>query len=374
MKYYFQILTVILFIGLLLSGCRKDVNEPTDKNSILLIWSKAYPAETYNSVKTGLEWALSSIGASDFERNGIYKIGNDKFHIDPTLLGFPQLNETKLIAFHQKLKSSEEYYTNDGIDLGRYISLIIGATEHYYTLTGVPNHINEILDAYEFSDLAGFVNNSGVSRINREITFSNPSGIKQIFVAKELNDAKTLIEFETIEIMENGQLRFGIFDASGKRINASDPTNSSAGKPAKCMWCHESRIQPLLAVQDNHEGYLTYIQFRDTLDYFRNNQIHQQLTLLKGVDYVDELAHTNTEIIYISFMEPSAYRLSQEWNISIAEVERRLANLVTHTHPEFPFLGELYDRLDTENYAPFKGLPVSSSIREKSDIEVNHFD
>jgi hypothetical protein len=71
-------------------------------------------------------------------------------------------------------------------------------------------------------------------------------------------------------------------------------------------------------------------------------------------------------------MEPSAERLSLEWNLSVTEVENLLSGLPTHINEEFFFLGDLYNREDIESLAPFSGLQVSSSVREESEVEVNY--
>mgnify|MGYP007014124880 FL=1 len=71
-------------------------------------------------------------------------------------------------------------------------------------------------------------------------------------------------------------------------------------------------------------------------------------------------------------MHPSAERLSNEWGLSVTDVTLRLGHLTRHTYGEFPFLGLLYHREEVEQYSPFHGLKVSSSVREKSQIEVNH--
>jgi hypothetical protein len=71
-------------------------------------------------------------------------------------------------------------------------------------------------------------------------------------------------------------------------------------------------------------------------------------------------------------MEPSAERLSLEWKMPLKQVQDLLANLPTHIYAEFPFLGNLYYRKDIESLAPFQGLAISSSVREQSEIEVNH--
>ena len=91
-----------------------------------------------------------------------------------------------------------------------------------------------------------------------------------------------------------------------------------------------------------------------------------------GVDFSQTQQHTFTELLYISFMEPSAERLSREWNLTLTEVQNRLTGLPTHTYDEFPFLGTLYHRKDIELLAPYPGLSVSDHVREQSQTEVNH--
>jgi hypothetical protein len=174
--------------------------------------------------------------------------------------------------------------------------------------------------------------------------------------------------------MENGQLRFGIFNANKQRINVANQKHTTAGKPAKCMWCHESNINKLFTPQKDFSNYLTSKQLNDSLIKFNNGLREQQNLLTEGVTFSNRQEHVQLELAYISFMEPSALRLSNEWNMSVKKVENKLASLTTHIHEEFPFLGNLYNRNEVELFAPFKSLAVSSNIREKSKIEVNHID
>ena len=73
-------------------------------------------------------------------------------------------------------------------------------------------------------------------------------------------------------------------------------------------------------------------------------------------------------------MNPSAQVLSKEWNMTITDVLDILSSLQTHEHEEFAFLGDVYHRIEIEGFAPFTSLHVSSSVREQSQIEVNHLD
>jgi hypothetical protein len=124
--------------------------------------------------------------------------------------------------------------------------------------------------------------------------------------------------------------------------------------------------------QNDYAGFLSYTDFQNTLLNYRESNRTQKLALTDGVDFAQTQQHTFTELLYISFMEPSAERLSLEWNLSATQVQNLLSGLPTHVHDEFPFLGTLYNREDIENLSPFQGMSVSSHVREASTIEVNH--
>lgn len=349
-----------------------DLLEKGD-DSLVLKWNKAYNDDDIHKSLIGLKWALSYIGAKlPSDISGLYSNG-DRIYIDAKAIGLSENAQSVLNRLHEKIKNSPEYRQNSAIDMGRYVTLLLGASEHYYALTGVPEQLDVLMNRYTLKPEKGYVDNSGVSLEHRIIRFSEQNGLNQLFLSTEINPADgSVFEYETIELLENGQLRFGIFDANGIRINNADPAHSNAGKPAKCMWCHESAIQPLFSVQNNHNGYLPYNDFRDLLLGYRTTHQTLQNNLPFGVVFSQAQQHTLTELLYISFMEPSAERLSKEWDLPLSEVQNRLAGLPTHTYAEFPFLGNLYHRKDVETHAPFQGLTVSDRVREASQTEVNH--
>lgn len=343
-------------------------------SSINLKWNKAYPNDSIDKSLIGLKWALSYCGAILPSSINGFIISENTITIDVKKLGFTQNAENKLVILHSKIINSEEYQTNNAIDLGRYVSLLIGASEHYYQIAGTPSTLNEILNQYTLLPQKGYVNNSAVSLEHRIIQFSEQNSFNQVFLSEEIDPITgEIYEYETIELLPNGQLRYGIFDVNGNRINNANSTHTNAGKPAKCMWCHESNIQQMFSTQNNYTGYLTYTNFQNTLINYRENNRSQKLAITDGVDFSQTQQHTLTELLYISFMEPSAERLSLEWNMSISEVQNLLTSLPTHDYPEFTFLGNnLYDRNEIESFAPFQGLTVSTSVRETSQTEVNH--
>lgn len=367
----------ILLLVLFSASCKPDPHiEGFQANtSLYLKWNKAYPDDRIQNALTGLKWALSYVGAASLqEYNGIF-IKEDSIAIDISRLGFSAKATEKLLRLHTKIKASEEYQKTKAVDLGRYVCLLIGASEHYYAISEVPYQLKDVLKKYSLKKEKGYVNNSGVSLQHRVIEYSEQNGFEQVFLSEEIDsNSKQVVEYETIELMNNGQIRFGIWDVNGNRKNAVDASHSNAGKPAKCMWCHESSIQQFFRVQQDYPGYLTYEALQEKLVAYRYSYQLKQKSLSSGVDFSKLQDHTFTELLYISFMEPSAEQLSIAWGMSVNQVQQRLSSLSTHTYEEFPFLGNLYHRIDIEPYAPFKGLSVSGNVREKMGDEVNHID
>ena len=343
------------------------------ETSINLKWNKAYADDSFDKSLIGLKWALSYVGATLPSSNNGFFNTETSITIDIKKLGFSEDAKQKLLKLSKKIQATSEYRTNNSIDLGRYIALLLGASQHYYEIIGTPKTLTQVLNQYTLLPQKGYVNNSGVSLEHRIIQFSEQNGFNQVFLSEEVDPVSgEIYEYETIELLPNGQLRFGIFDAEGNRKDNADSAHSNAGKPAKCMWCHESNINQMFNPQNDYIGYLTYLDFQNTLITYRESNRTQKLALTDGVDFSQTQQHTLTELLYISFMEPSAERLSLEWNLSITQVQNLLSGLPTHVHNEFSFLGNLYDRNDVESLAPFQGLAVSSNVREASPIEVNH--
>lgn len=344
-----------------------------ESDQLVLEWNQAYPDDDIQKSILGLSWALSYCGAMLPDAPYAITTDGDRIVLQPAELGFNAQALQKIRVLHQKIKASDEYRRNHSIDLGRYVCLLIGAPEHYYALTGVPKRLDELLLLYDITPETGYVNHSTVSRVHRKIRFSSPKPLNQLLMAIETDSLTGEIhEYETIEIMPNAQLRFAIFDANGQRKNSAESKHSEAGKPAKCLWCHESAVQRMYTRQLDRDGFLNYLQLQDKLISFNDLLAAQQKATAGLIDFSQKQQHTLTELLYISFMEPSAERLAAEWNMSAEQVQKRLSDLPTHTYDEFPFLGRLYHRSQIEERAPFKGLPVSGSVREHSDTEVNH--
>lgn len=372
MKYLLLIIGISLFLQSCTEETYADLVE--NENTLNLKWNKAYPDDSLEKSITGLKWALSYVGAS-LPAAGEISVNGNTIIIDVNKLGFTANATEKISQLSEKIKSTQEYGQTNAIDLGRFISLLLGSSEHYYKITESPETLDELLENYTLLPSQGYVDNSSVSLEHRIIRFSEQINFNQVFISTEIDSVSGAVyEYETLELLPNGQLRFGIYDQNGDRKLAADSSHSIAGKPAKCIWCHESSIQPLFNSQNDYPGYLNHIELANILLNYRTSNNSLKMSLPQGVDFSQAQDHTLTELLYISFMEPSVERLALEWGLTQDAVRAILTGLPVHTHHEFPFLGELYDRNDIESLAPFKGLPVSGSIREFSSVEVNYID
>jgi hypothetical protein len=361
---------IFLFV---LSACNRDKTEPYQVDHIVLKWHKSHANDSFDNSIIGLNWALSHVGAKNTIGSSEISFSAETISIFPERYGLSSHTETTLNRLHQRIAESMSYVENGYIDIGHYVALLIGSSEHYYALTGVPETLSELQSQYVFSPDVGYLNNSEISLQHRKVLFSDQNNFNQLFISQEVDSTTgQLLEFETLDLMENGQPRFGVYDASGNRIVGAASSLATAGKPGKCMWCHESSIQPLFSVQTPQAGYLNPTVFSDTLIFFRNEHKNKQALLSDGVNFQDLNEHIQMELLYIAYMEPSAARLALEWNMTEAEVSNLLAGLPMHEHEEFTFLGMLYDREDVEGFAPFASLPVSSNVREVIGTEVNH--
>jgi len=342
--------------------------------TLTLQFTKMYDIDTRENGKTGLLWTLSFLGAElrkDSLDKAIKWIDSTRFTLDLSKVGFSDPALKAFTTINDSLKRTEEYKVKNSIDLGAFVSLLMGSSVHYYNITGVEKKFSEKLDKHKNEEPIIFpVSKSLISKHTRVLKLYTKGAVTDwLFIAEEgegnfsKNTFKTKA-FEVFDIMANGQLRFSVYDADGKLINGSPQELSEAGKPAKCLWCHELFIQPLFTKNDSISGYMSPDQFQELvrilmfrLGKYRNN-------LNSDIDYSKTQDHSLAERLYIGYMEPSLMKLSVEWNIPVEKLKEILKNNRTHKHSEFSFFGDIYFRDSVSTFAPFKPCIPSFSIRE----------
>ncbi len=381
-KYINSKLFFSLIFTLICSSCQhnEELKTAIETREITLKWNQAYSTETREQIDIGIRWYLSFLGATlptETSMKGIDWVASDKVTLHFSELGFTEEAIRALERIAQEVKKSEEYQKNGFVDIGRWIMLTLNSSHHYYAITGVYKTYDEFRNAYSFRDSSFVTEESTVSKNNRKINLPSFFGIGNGgFIANEgigsiRNGTFVKHANEVFDIMPNGQLRFAVYDESGKLKTSSDTMYSDAGKPAKCLWCHEVNIQPPHGATIDVPGYYSINTFKSIV--MQNMEIlgKYRAKLTRGVDFSQRQAHTQTELLYITFMEPSAMKLAGEWGISEQEVKTRLRSLATHQYGEFPFLGELYYRNEVEPFAPFNVLKVPDFAREPSTYEPN---
>jgi hypothetical protein len=351
--------------------------------TIDLRWIKSYESETKEDVVKGLKWCFSFLGASlpkGSIATGLQWTSENNIALNIAQLGFSKEAEDAWLTIITALKNSEEYKIFHAIDIGRFVSLTLTSTNHYYKITGAENSYAAFRKMFSFDQQMAAVITSGVSYHSREIELSNFSTINDIaFVAHEGEgqiEEQTFREkeFEVINLMANGQLRFAIYDSLGRLKTSASPSLTRGGKPSKCLWCHEITLATPLFDHSEVNGFYSSAQFEaavlDRMTLLRTCR----KTLSSDVDFSLTQEHTKAELLYLGFMEPSVTRLAAEWGLPEVNVIEKLSTLDTHPQSEFSFLGTaLYHRKEVESFAPYTSVRVADDAREPSVFEPDLF-
>ena len=357
-----------------------DARHERTSLAIHLRWIRSYDKETWQNVCTGLLWTLSFLGArlERPQRDVLVRDREDAstFELRLDRAGFDPEARRSLSSLLEAMKGSDEYRAKGALDLGRFVALTLGNPWNYYAITQVPHSYGDFTELHAIDRAELFpVLNSEVARRSRLIRFVvAPSVDRLAFVADELSGTfgkpgVAVTMHEVFDVMPNGQLRFAIYDRSGRLAEGTPIDESQAGKPAKCLWCHESGIEALLRETPNLPGYMTAQAFSAATVRAESVLARYRDGLNALVDYRRTQDHTQAELLYISFMEPSAARLAREWGLDIASVEKKMSAHSTHVYAEFPFLGMLYERRLADAVADYGSLPPPLSIREPNGAE-----
>jgi hypothetical protein len=369
------------------ASCSRSNQLPSPKDPDLVIklrWIKGYPGQSKSEVNTGLFWALSFLGAKVPVDAAVISWDGSMVTLDLEAAGIPQASQAAWKQLLQVLKSSEESRLMGGVDIGRFVFLSMCGSHQYYALTGVAPTYAEFRARHQFAPKQVAIVESAIARGNRLVEVGKGEGIESVaFVAFEgtgsLRDHTfQKADIETLDVMENGQLRFGLYDLQGRLEGATTPALTAAGKPSKCLWCHEVNVQPPFANVTDLEGYYSTREFNGLVTNAMQIIAGYRKTLVSKVDFTRRLQeHWNAEALYFSFAEPTASRLAEEWNIPIDKVKQLLAshNLKTHPHSErldAEILGgDLYDRRDVDSLAPYAAIRGPSDMQELSSYEPN---
>jgi len=379
-----SLLTVFFALGSAGCGRTDQPRPPKDPSLVIkLRWIKSYPSQSRSQVNTGLFWALSFLGAKLPADAGVISWDGTMVTLDLDAAGVADTSKAAWKKLLLVLKSSDEYRMMGGIDIGRFAFLSLCSSYQYYALTGVSPSYEQFRARHTFAPKQVAIVESAVAHGNRLIEVGQATDINSVvFVAFEgagaLQDHSfQKADIETLDLMENGQLRFGLYDLEGHLKATTTPALTDAGKPSKCLWCHEINLQPPFKNVTDLKGYYSTQEFKELVAAATRVIAGYRKTLASKVDFTRLQDHSNAEDLYLSFAEPTAGRLAAEWNMPVERVEQLLAgrNLKTHPHSERiddDVLGDnLYDRNDVDSLAPYATIRGPSDMREASNYEPN---
>jgi hypothetical protein len=375
-----QVFTAALGACLLLAcvSCAEPAPATSPIYLVKLRWTKAYDAETRADVNTGLLWGLSFLGAdlADGARD-VLVWQDDVVTLDIVRAGVAPDTLPAWRTLFGAIRDSEEYRLMGAIDIGRFLMLTLGSSRHYFALTGAQPTYAESRARYAFGGKTGAIVESGVAREQRLIEMTAAMQADDVaFVAHEGTGSIPRgtfesREFEVLDFMKNGQLRVAMYGLDGRLKDAATPALTGAGKPAKCLWCHEIRLLPAMNNRTDTAGHYTTAEFdagiarRMALIDARRARLDSQIDFTRLQD------HRYLEYLYLSFAEPTLERLAREWRIKPEEAAGRVAGKrVIHGAGEFKFLGEdRLSRADVDALGPYAPMRVPESPREPSAFE-----
>jgi hypothetical protein len=364
---------LVVACAMMLAACaQQDAGPPSDPRDVIeLRWVKAYPRESRSDVETGLLWGLSLAGATLPKGARVVGWRGDRITLD---LARARVLDGTLPAWREfiaAMKDSGEYRTQGALDAGRFMAIMLGDPDRYYALTGATPDYQAARDRYHFDGRSAAIVRSGVALGSRRIDLSLADSAAQLaFVGFEgrgsfADGSFVAHEMELVDVMPNGQLRFALYDLEGRLKQGATRELTRAGKPAKCMWCHESGLMMSLVDYPAVSGFYDRHGFDALIGQRREMLSAYRRRLDTQIDYDERQDHTFAELLYLSFQEPSRQRLAREWNVSEERAAELLRATPTHAHGEFAFLGsELYHREDVEKLAPYTVMAAPQSVRE----------
>lgn len=368
---------LMLAIAVLGGSCSAPPPPSDSALSIELRWIKSYVRESRADVETGLLWTLSFLGATlpsdgpdplSWHAN-VVTLRLDDAGIDPDAL----THWERLLA---SMKATEEYTATGALDIGRFVAMTLCSSKHYYALTGAETRYERAYANNVYAPERVAIVESAVSEGERLLEIgTGPAAAGIAFVAHEGSGSVAQgtfvgVERELIDVMPNGQLRFALYGTDGELKPAADRALTAAGKPSKCLWCHETDLSRPFKGRTSVPGYMSLGAFEERIAGRMQELRFARSKLPSRIDFKRPQDHTYAELLYITFYEPSEERIAREWNVPVARVREELSGLPTHSHAEFDFLGpRLYRRSDVDPLAPHRVLAPPTDPREPSAYE-----
>lgn len=355
-----------------------DFSRLDEPNKIVLKWNKGYETQTRSDVMRGMIWSFSWMGAELPDScyfHAVHPLDSVTFEVNLDSLGFNETASEALLIICDSIRRTPEYTARGSIDIGEFMMLTLGSTWHYYAITGVPKTLEEFKAKYQLDNhpFVFGVTKSSIAEGHRKILFSRDTALFHCgFMAVEgegslIDGTFTETLYECFDIMPNGQLRFMIYGKNGNLISGSPQAVGDAGKPTKCLWCHETSIQSLFIDNTPVNGMLTNEEFLLLRDSMQASLQRYRLALKSEMNFENHPEHTLGELLYITYMEPTLMHIANEWDTTEAAAQVILQHKRSTVFEEFDYIGRVYSRTDVNSLDSITNIEVPASARETGE-------
>ncbi len=319
---------------------------------------------------TGLAWSLSLLGGrlpADPDTWRADEGDSLLLHLDQ--VAFPVPAQRPLAQVVEEIRASPAYQQTGAVDLGRFLMRTLYEPWWYYAITGACPTLDDWTRTRTRSPEASYaVTASLLVDADRLISLNAPPyrAVSEVaFRIQTFPDGPETAspEAETLDVMESGQQRFGIYNEHGHLVPAADPRIVAAGQPGKCMWCHEGGLQAGSPDNPHSPPHLDYEDWMSSLEEM-NRLLAAHRERLEGVAFDDPLAHTWSEWLVHELLRPRPARVAAEWGVSEAQVLALVAEgvLSLGPHAEWPERGEVLDRWEVDALGSSRGIPPRLEI------------
>jgi len=265
MKYIVICTGILLALGLQHCQQSRTGDSISRVVNIHLKWHPAYTGESQQDIEVGLLWILAFLGESITSKN--YHDYMEWVEDDILLLDLTKLVKDPhradiwrgILTELEKSSNDRKYHS---VDVGKFAFDTFTKSDIYYQLTEMPDDLEDFKKHYNIDENYVFAVAPGESCVAPGYRIFSCSDTKVLprlgYIAQEGNGESiedfSPSEFEVFGFMKNGQPRFGVYGTDGTLRKGGQPELTTAGKPAKCMWCHTTMVQPLIFASSTVDG------------------------------------------------------------------------------------------------------------------------
>lgn len=355
-----------------------------DLSPLSLSWAPAATGLDPARLRTGLDWNLSLLGALP-PADGAHLViepGEPLWSItlDPAAAAFPEASRPALTDALAELRAHVD--TAGSIDLGRLFMLTLHEPWRYYAITGACSDALEFRLSHLPADTDRYDVVMSQLTSGDRIVHLPPDGhpIEELSFlvvssTQEIDDGFLPEEFETLDLMDNGQQRFAAYDEYGRLHPFGDPEIAPAGQPGRCHWCHEGHLMAGTPKNPSTNAALSTESWFARMEAWQQELDAWRATLPTAVDFIDPEAHTQGELVVREFLLPTVDRVAAEWGTDEAQARAALvqAGAWLGQDEEWPDRGEVALRAEvdalTEAWTGLAPVPVLPDARELSGEE-----